>query len=470
MAGNWSETNKPTLPGFYNRFKTIAENRVTAGTDGVLAMPVKANWGPIKTVTSVADESDLIDKFGSENTAYKLGRLALLGQPKELLLYRLVDGSEKVAEITLKDNGSSPVDVIKIQTKYPTTRKFNITLQTNLIDSTQKDLLLFEDSKQIITIPGLSGKIEDIVSQINSNSENEYLVAEKIKDSTNGLSSIVNQALTGGNDGSENTDNEAYLKAMTAFEGYDIDGFVLDGISDTSLQASAKTWTDNQKENGNDFCLFVGGSVDIDLDEANLNSKKLNSLNVVNIGDALYYDGVLYSAAEVAVYIAALSIGIDLKESVCNKKTIFSKMKTKHSKTERAAALKAGTLVFDEQDGSVVIVDDKNTFTEYTDEKGEVLGYIRAVRFINTVDKDTTLNGVKFEGNTLNNPTGQLSVISALKQYFETFENEGIIDSDFTVEIDKALQATAKNDEFYWKWNANYINVMKKIFGTGYIK
>lgn len=470
MGGNWSETSKPTLPGFYNRFKTVAENRITAGADGVLAMPVKANWGPIKTVVSIVDESTLISTFGTENTAYKLGRLALFGQPKELLLYRLVDGSEKAAALTLKDTNATPADVIKIQTKYPSTRAFNITIQTNIVDSSQKDLILFEGTKQILNISALTGTITDIVAAINSNSENKYIAATKIADGNGTLASIANQALTGGNDGTAGITNEEYLNAMTVFEAYDIDGFTLDGVTDASLQMSVKTWTDAQRENGNDFTSFVGGASDITLDAANTLSKQLNTENIVNIADPLYFEDVLYAPAEVAVHIAALALGLDLKESICNRKTIFSKMKTRHSKPELKTALAAGSLVFNEKDGSVIIVDDKNTFTEYTDDKGEVFGYIRAVRFRNTVDKDTTVSGDAYVGKTLNNTNGQLSVISALKQYFETFESNGIIDSDFTVEIDKDLQATAKNDEFFWKWNATYINVMKKIYGTGYIK
>lgn len=470
MAGNWSETNKPTLPGLYNRFKTIAVNRIEQGTDGVHGMPVKANWGPVKTVISIQDESGLIKAFGKENTAYKLGRLALLGQPKELLLYRLVDGSEKAASLTLKNTATTPADAIKIQTKYPTTRTFNITTQTNLVDPSQKDLILYEGATQILSISGLTGTFDQIASQINSNSDNEYIVATSVSGATGTLANAVNQALTGGSNGTTAITNQEYLNAMSVFEGYDLDAFTLDGISDDSLIASAKTWADTQKENGNDFQLFVGGASDTDLTAANAKSKQLNSCNVTNIGDPLYLDGVLYSPAEVAVYVAALAIGINLKESICNKSTIFTKIKNKHGKIEKTAALKAGTLIFDEKDGSVIIVDDKNTFTDYSEEKGEFLGYIRAVRFINTVDKDTTVSGDDYIGHTLNDPIGQLSVLSALKQYFETFSLSRIISDDFTVEIDKTLQATAKNDEFFWKWNANYINVMKKIFGTGYIK
>lgn len=99
-------------------------------------MPVKANWGPVNKVISVKDEKDLINKFGKDNTAYRLGRLALLGQPKELLLYRLTDGTEKIASVMLKD--TEDTDLLKIETQYPTTRDFNVTVRTNIVESDKK--------------------------------------------------------------------------------------------------------------------------------------------------------------------------------------------------------------------------------------------------------------------------------------------------------------------------------------------
>lgn len=470
MSGTWSETNKQSLPGFYNRFKTIAENRIEVGTTGVLAMPVKANWGPVKTVTSVTDEKALISNFGNNAnyTAYKLGRLALLGQPKELLLYRLTDGSEAVATCNLQNTAAT--SMIKLNTKYPTTRAFNVTIKTNLVDDSAKDLVLYEDAKQLFTITDLKGTIDEIVTAINNNEDNVYIIATKVSSATGTLVNVSNTKFIGGNDGVSSIANENYINAMAVFEGYTIDAFALDGISDASLQTTVKTWTNAQKENGNDFISFVGGSTAIDIVAANSKSKELNSANVVNVGDSLYYEDVLYSPAEVAVYIAALSIGLGLKESICNMKTIFTNVKVKRSKIEIATALKAGTLVFSEENGEVKIVDDKNTFTEYSDEKGEFLGYIRAIRLINTVDRDTAISGNKYIGKTINDGIGQISVICSLKQYFETFAAERIIKEDFIVEVDSELQANAKDDEFFWKWNADYNNVMKRIYGTGYIK
>ncbi|GAA0076194.1 phage tail sheath family protein [Clostridium sp. CTA-5] len=472
MAGTWSETNKPSIPGFYNRFKTIAEKRIEVGTSGTLAMPVKSNWGPVKSVVSILNEKDLIRNFGNDIkfTAYKLGRLALLGQPKELLLYRLTDGTEKVASLKLKNTEPSPTDVITLETKYPSTRAFNVTIRTNIADASKKDLLIFEGTILLVTIQNLGGTIDEIVSAINSYEDNVYLIAKKVTGATGTLANIVNQALTGGNDGATKVTNEHYLEAMNVFEGYSLDAFALDGVSDSSLQTSIKIWTETQKNNGNNFISFLGGGSETTLVQTNMKSKELNNPSVVNIADSAYYEEVLYSPAEVAVYVAALSIGLDLKESICNKRTIFSGIKNKHSKPEEDIALKAGTLIFRENNGSVIIVDDKNTFTEYQDEKNEVLGYIRAERFISTVDEDTTLSGDDFIGKTPNDDLGQITVITALKKYFEAFITARIIKDDFTVEVDKELQVNAKNDEFFWKWNANYINVMKKIYGTGYIR
>lgn len=103
-SGFWSETDKPIRPGFYNRFKAAALARIQMGKRGIVGMPVKANWGPVKKIERVTSEKDLINKYGSDMdyTAYKLGRLVLLGGPKELLLYRLTDGKEKPATLTLK--------------------------------------------------------------------------------------------------------------------------------------------------------------------------------------------------------------------------------------------------------------------------------------------------------------------------------------------------------------------------------
>ena len=94
-TGRWSEENKPVIPGYYSRFKTAAQETIKNGTSGTLALTVKANWGPIKEPFLINEDAENILKqtFGDDPTysAYKLGKLALLGNTKELILYRLAD-------------------------------------------------------------------------------------------------------------------------------------------------------------------------------------------------------------------------------------------------------------------------------------------------------------------------------------------------------------------------------------------
>ena len=469
--GTWSETDKPSVPGFYNRFQWAAENRLNQGTNGIVVMPVKADWGPVKEVTSVTGIPELISKFGSnmDLTAYRLGRLVLLGKPKELLLYRLTDGNEKSASLTLKDTtASTPVDVIKLETLYPTDRKFNISIKPDIVDNTVTVITLYEVTEQLYAFK-VQGSIADIVNKINSNYNNAWLKATKLADGNGTLANIVNQQLTGGNNGVTAITNQHYIDAMTIFEGYKKDAFTLDGVGDTSLQMAVQAWIDKNKLSNSDVMAYMGAASGSQIDDINSQSKTFNDEAVVNVGVSGIYEGVKYSPAETACYIAGLATGKGIKESTCNEETIFEDVEPKLSTDEIKACLAAGTLIFVNEDQSVIVVDDVNTLKTYSSEQSEALGYIRAVKFLYAVDEDTSIKRSDFIGKVDNDNAGQKVVISALKKYFETLEDNGIINNPVVV-IDSDLQANAKSDEFYWKWNADYVNIMKKIFGTGYVQ
>ena len=469
-TGIWNENDRPTIPGFYNRFKTVAEKRIGAGIHGILAMPVKANWGPVREVVSVKDEPDLINKFGKDNTAYRLGRLAVLGNPKELLLYRLTDGTEKVASISLQDTTpSTPVEVIKLETKYPSNRAFSVTIKSNIVNAEKIDVLLFEGAKQLCSFSELGGTIDDICKSINENVDNIWINAIKVAEGNSKLANVVNQPFSGGNDGTSNITNEHYIKAMTTFESYKADGFCLDGITDEALQNTVKVWVEINKTKGNNIIAFLGCKDTDTLEQANAKSRGFNFENIVNVATKGKYEGVTYTQAETACYIAALATGKRLKESICNEQTIFEDVEPRLNKEEVEIALASGTLVMVKEDDDVIVVDDVNTLKNYNEEQNETWGYIRGIKFMNAVDGDTSIKRKDFIGKITNGPTGQVVVICALKQYFEILEKEGVIEN-FNVEIDQELQAKAKNDEFFWRWDAKYVNVMKRIYGTGYVR
>lgn len=472
-SGFWSETDKPIRPGFYNRFKAAALARIQIGKRGIVGMPVKANWGPVKKIERVTSEKDLINKYGSDMdyTAYKLGRLVLLGGPKELLLYRLTDGKEKPATLTLK---AGEKDVLKLDTIYPTTRDFKITIEPNILDEDLVNMVLYEGSRPLFTFKKLEGTAKEVAETINKNAENKWLVAtalEKDSEEQIKLEPIVSVAMTGGNDGTGEIAVDDYIEAMGEFEGRNINGFSLDGVTTLSLQTSVAAWVDRNRKAGKKIRAYMGGTEEETLEEAIKKAKTTNNEAVMYVGAVGgILDEIEYTPAETACYIMGLGEGQDMKECLANEVTVFQDVTRHLSHEEVEDSILGGVMVLVEDDGAIVVEDDVNTLTRYGQDQNEIWGNLRAIRFLDMVDEDTSYTGNKqYVGNVLNGRNGQLAVLTALKQYFETLQSAELIE-DFTVEIDHELQANAASDEFYWVWDAKYINVMKKIFGTGYIR
>ena len=464
--GTWSEKNKPTLAGIYNRFLTKAKETITGGTHGVLGMPVKANWGEIGKVIEVNSFADLAEIFGKDATysAYKLGRLAFLGKPEKLLLYRVADESAAYGTVSLQNTESS--DAITLKTKYKSSRNFNITIAANIVDDGAIDIVLYEGTVELNRVEQVKNNLDKVVEAINLNFEE--IVATKASNATGKLATVTNVRFAGGNDGCSAITVEHYTKAMRELGKYNIDGFTLDGVADRSIQTALKEWAQELKENGSDVLVFVGG--DSTIAEANSASLSFDDSNITNVGTGCTYQGVNYTAAEVAVYVAALVLGLTIKESLCYRKTIFDDVTTKLERKEMKQALAKGTLVLIKEDDDVIILDDKNTYTSYTETKNEVFGEIRGQRFVNIVNQDTLVKNKDFIGNITDSEDDKITLICALKKYFETLEKEKVL-TDFIVEIDDSIPESLREDDaIFWRWDAKYVKVKKRIFGTGYIR
>ena len=464
--GTWSEKNKPTLAGIYNRFLTKAKETITGGTHGVLGMPVKANWGEIGKVIEGNSFAVLAEIFGKDVTysAYKLGRLAFLGKTEKLLLYRVADESAAYGTVSLQNTESS--DAITLKTKYKSSRNFNITIAANIVDDGAIDIVLYEGTIELNRVEQVENNLDKIVEAINLNFEE--IVATKASNATGKLATVTNVRFAGGNDGCSGITVEHYTKAMRELGKYNIDGFTLDGVADRSIQTALKEWAQELKENGSDVLVFVGG--DSTIAEANSASLSFDDSNITNVGTGCTYQGINYTAAEVAVYVAALVLGLTIKESLCYRKTIFDDVTTKLERKEMKQALAKGTLVLIKEDDDVIILDDKNTYTSYTETKNDVFGEIRGQRFVNIVNQDTLVKNKDFIGNITDSEDDKITLICALKKYFETLEKEKVL-TDFIVEIDDSIPESLREDDaIFWRWDAKYVKVKKRIFGTGYIR
>ena len=468
--GTWSETNRPKTPGFYNRMVQLAR-QTAKNISGVLAMPVKSDWGPTRTVIEVKDSQELKHKFGVNMnfTAFKLGNLALLGNPEKLLLYRLADDSAAKGTASLSNSEVSPAVVMNFETLYPSARNFKLSVSSNILNSSNKDISLYEGTNLLGKVENISGTLQDVLDIINKSTIGDYVVGKLVDGATGTLADVSSVEFTGGNNGTTSITNDDYITAMDAFRSYEFDGFTLDGVSDPALVETVKGWGEDCKKEGLDFLIFESTN-EATLNAANQKSKGYNSTLMHNgFAKTLSYDGVDYTMSEAMVHIAALALSKNLKGSICNEKTIFTDVQPRLNRSEVDSALEAGTIVLtmDKKSGKAVIVDDVNTYKDYEKKEDEVLGNIRANRFINTVNKVCAVKAEDdFEGQVTGDETGHTIILSGFKNFFDEWKHLGII-SGYTAETDEENQSKAQTDEYFWKWSADYVNVTKRIYSTG---
>ncbi len=473
--GVWSQTDKPVRPGFYMNFIGAAQDTISSGTRGVVALPVKANWGPVQEVVEITSEKELIDTYGDEVreelSAYECIRLALLGGPKKVLAYRMIDEAAAQATLTLKDEAEA--DVLTLTTMFETDKDFKVTVRDNALDDTKQDLVLYEGAKKLYEFTFAKGAdvLANALAAINEDKNNKWLEAVKIADGNATLASINGQELVGGNAGTANITNALYVAAMSALEPYDFNVFTLDGVTDSSLQASVKAWVERLRREGKMITAFVGGSTEEDKDIANANSRSagFNHEGMVNVGVSAKLAGVWYSSAKVACCVAGKAAGQALKESLTYAVMPFEDTVPRLTHSQITAALQAGTLVLVHDGEKVIIEQGINTLTSLREGQNNSFKKIKGVRIMDAIATDTAKTAQdSYIGKVINNEDGQAAVLSAIKNYFEALAPT-LIANDFTVEVDTERQAAAEADEFYWKWDARLIDSMEKIFGTGII-
>lgn len=479
MAGGpWSPTEEKVRPGFYMNFVAAALAAIAMGARGIVAIPVKANWGPKKTAVEISSEAELIEAFENDTngfTAYKLIRLILLGGAKTVLGYRLVDGAEAKAALTLKDGAGT--NVITLNTKYETERSFKVTVRDNPVDTENlKDILLYEGLKLLYTFTFAKGAtiVDAATETINNDPGNKWIDAVQVAVGNGTLADVSSQALTGGNAGAAAVTNADYTVAMTAFEAREFNIFCLDGMTDSALQTSVAAWIARLRNEGKGVVAVMGGSAsdDANIATANTRSQSFNYEGIINVGVSGVLDGVTYPSAEVACWVAGKMGGQKLKESLTYANAVFDDVSPRLTHNQVVAALKAGTIVLVHDGEKVKIEQGINTLTSLSADQNNQWKKIKAIRVMDAINTDLLKAAQdNYIGKVNNDDDGQAALLSAYKQYMDVLVDDGLVKDDYTVGLNPEFHPIgAAAEEVYPLWSASIVDSMEKIFGTFVVK
>ena len=235
---NAGETKK--RPGVYQRHSNVGFDSLSAAQDGICAIPVKANWGPVGKVLKNTLASDLEKNYGSGEygTNYPVPAASAMfeGGASVVYTYRLGTGGT-AASIALKDTADGPQDAVAITAKYPGSRAFTCSVRAKLSDPTVKEVLIYDGTKTVERFEIAAGGDEAAALVAAAEASQSFIVTRQGGYSRAGtLANVSNSAFTPGTN--PTVANEDYSAAFAALEPYYYNTIALDVDDDSNMTLS----------------------------------------------------------------------------------------------------------------------------------------------------------------------------------------------------------------------------------------
>lgn len=483
-GGTWSLTDQPVLPGLYMNFVSAAGNAIQAGARGVVVAPVKAHWGPVGQFVEVSSEAAIRELFSEDAsegaTAFTTLYLALLSGPQKLLAYRLADSTAAAASVTLEDEAAAGVLVLKA--KYPGQRgnDFRVTLQPSLTVPGSKELKLYEGTTLLRTFVAGDGSTVAVAAAINGDPANLWITAEETGDGV--LVDVSGAALSGGESGISGITHAEYTSALSAFETQDFHVLTLDGVAEAALHTSVVAWVKRVREEGKGIIAVLGGSATDDaaadaVSKAVTRSALIDYEGIINVGTGAVLNGISYSSAQVAAWVAGLIAGQPLKASTTYAASPFDDVTRRWTRSEQEQAVKGGVFLLVHDGRRVKVLRGVNSLISPREGQNKGWKKIRKIRVIDQINADLQRTAEDaYIGKVNNTEEGRLALIGAGKQYLQTLAAENVIEgTGFDVTLDPrfygtAPQFTPEDDQVFLSWTADDTDVMEQIFGTFYVQ
>ncbi|MGJ9460119.1 phage tail sheath family protein [Oceanobacillus sp. CF4.6] len=146
-GGTFTPGSEKVRPGIYFNFKLRANERVTVGERGRVALPVVLNWGEPKKLIEISNERDASQKLGVDMTDESM---FLVRETKKkagtVLVYRVNEGVKATATLDVAD-----LSTITVTAKYGGSKGNDITIRVseNVVDATKMDVVTFLDNQEV---------------------------------------------------------------------------------------------------------------------------------------------------------------------------------------------------------------------------------------------------------------------------------------------------------------------------------
>lgn len=372
-GGIWVTQNK-VLNGTYINFISAARASTTLSDRGYVALAMELDWGKDEEVFTVTQEDfqkDSLKIFGYAYDSDELkGLRDLFKNATTLYAYKLNKGVKASNTFATAKYSGTKGNYIKI------------VIAKNVDNESLFDVTTYLKTKEIET---------QTVSVSSELVNNDYI------DFKNAPLAETSTTLTGGTNGEAITGTE-YQVFLDKIESYNFN--VLGCLSTTeSIKSLFVAFTKRMRDS-------VGAKFQTVL----YKYEKCDYEGIISVDNSIVGENDLESS--LVYWTIGAEGGCAVNKTVENKKYDGEfTVNTNYTQTQLIAGIKAGKFIFHRVSDDIRVLNDINTLTNYTTEKGEDFASNQVMRVLDQVANDTAiLFNTKYIGQFPNDASGRISL------------------------------------------------------------
>ncbi|MCY9525479.1 phage tail sheath family protein [Paenibacillus larvae] len=435
-GGTWENQNK-VRPGVYINTASERKSMTAVGERGTVALPLTLGWGPSKEILTINVGDDLKNVLGYDITAQEMLLLReAFKRAKTVKLYRLANG--------VKAQGN--IGDITLEAKYSGIRgnDIKVSVEANIDDPTKFIVKTFVANEEVH---------RQIASNAGDLSSNNWVNFEaKMPDAP--LTETAGVPLTGGTNGDATFQD--YLDFMAAIDAHEFHTIAIpyEGQESSKLNplvlAQIKEW---REEEGRKVQAIV----------ANFKADYEGMINVKN--GIVLEDGTKLGAAQATVWTAAATASAGANESLTYQSyegAVDAYPRFTNKQIEEA--LTAGEFVFTYNNDRVIVEQDINSFTSYTEKKRKHFTKNRVIRTLDGIANDSKrIYETQYIGKVDNNADGRNLFKQELIRLLELYQGMNAL-QNFDAQKDVTVEPGKDSDSVTVDVYIQPVDAIEKIY------
>ncbi|XYU18302.1 phage tail sheath family protein [Bacillus pumilus] len=440
-GGTFTPGTEKKRPGIYFNFKTTAQQRITLGDRGTVALPITMSWGEPKTFISISGIEDLNKKVGLniDDKSLLLFREAKK-KAQTVLLYRLNEGEPAKAQISENFN---------VLANYGGQKGNEVTIQVteNVLDSSKRDVVTYV-STDIVD--------KQVVTDVKELKQNKY-----VQFSGEGEVTITaGVTLSGGKNGVPSVaDYTAFLEEAET-EYFDV--IALPNNTSEQLKATFVAFIKRLRD---DQGRKVQGVL------ANYPADHEGIINVTS--GVVLEDGTEITPAKATAWVAGASAGANFNQSLTfveYEGAVDTLERLDNDQVEYRLSQGEFLFTFDARDRTVSVEKDINSLTTYTTEKNKTFAKNKIIRVLDAINNDLTrelkdlIKLRKANGNDIPASDDGLQLVKTLITQYLTQLQDGSGITGFDSETDITISLNEDRDGFLIDLAVQPVDAAEKFY------